>query len=132
MNQELHSAIIQALGSVLGGIPVWADAPQDQATAMYVLVQEGESKNEDTDSSHGAKVGLDLTVHSTSRGTKDLLAVCDLIHTALNGQSLTLQQATFVAMWTDGPSLQFQDDGRTHRGVVRLTVLVDDIAPITA
>lgn len=131
MNQELHQAIITLLSSALG-LPVWADAPQDQASSLYVMVQEGESANVDTDTSHGAKVGLDLTVYSSAHGTKSLLAVCDQIHTALNGQSLTLSSAAFVAMWTDGPSLQFQDDGRTHRGVVRLTVLVDDIAPTTA
>lgn len=132
MNQALHNAVIDLLNAETG-LLWFSQVPQDQARP-YGLVADASGDHWDTSDSDGAKVGLDLVIVSDYKGTKEVLHFCDLVDTALgDGTPLNLSGAAVVVdLWSAPPSVDILDDGRTTRATVRVTVLLDDIAPTTA
>jgi len=133
MNATLHAAIVNALASALAPAQVYSQVPQD-ATMPYVLVAEASGDQWDTSDSDGGRVAIEVTVISGYLGTREALVLADAIRSTLgHGEGLDLEgAATLVDLWTSQPSTDILDDGRTTRAMVRVTVLLDDIAPTTA
>lgn len=133
MNQAFHNAVIDILTTGLSPVLVYSQVPQD-APRPYVLVADANGDAWDTSDSEGAKVTLEVTIISDYRGTLQALNLADQVDTILgHGESINLAgAASLVDLWTAPPSLDNLDDGRTTRATVRVSALLDDIAPTTA
>lgn len=137
MNQALHNAIVDVLtaglASPLPAIPVYSGQPPQDQPMPYVLVGEASGDAWNTSTSKGARVSLEATIVSSYKGAKEALAIADRVMTLLgHGETVNLAgAATLVDLWCSPPSTDTLDDGRTTRAPVRITALVDDIAPTT-
>jgi hypothetical protein len=116
--EELRQAIYTRLVAVLPSTPIRDHVPEDvnAPTMPYVAIGDDEHKNEDTDTSRGAEVFVNVHVFSKYAGSKQAADLSDAI-----------ANAATVSCTADSGGVALSGDGITREAIVRVRVLLDDI-----
>jgi hypothetical protein len=127
--EELRQAIYTRLVAVLPSTPIRDHVPEDvnAPTMPYVAIGDDEHKNEDTDTSRGAEVFVNVHVFSKYAGSKQAADLSDAIAAGLNNYDLSVANAATVSCTADSGGVALSGDGITREAIVRVRVLLDDI-----
>lgn len=129
---DLQNAIFSALAnhagvvSELGGPRIYDDVPQ-RSHYPYITFGDIQTRNWDTQTSHGHEHIVTLHVWSDHRGRKQVNAIIGEIDAALDGQELTLSNHSLVNLHITFWSAMRDLDGEKYHGLVRMRAVTETL-----
>ena len=124
LQRSIYQALATSLDLVglLGGVRVYADAPQS-APNPFITLGQSLIRDWSTGAEDGAEHSLTLHVWSRSGGKK--LEIIEAIRAALHEQPFALEDHHLVNLRHEYSEARFDPDGDTFHGVVRYRAVTE-------